>query len=345
MFPVHPSSTSARVEEPTGKTKALQGSKVSKSENYCARPTRARATPSPSSACAHTAWADALCCFPSPTRWAAAQTWARRALLGLTPPDPTRSLCPGTQVLKCLLLTRGSGSPPWKASSMNSVSAPCPPPPRWAVPCPSRGQSCQPIRPTLQRGRAKGLPPGIGGQAGTPSLVPLHVPLARPGPSPCTTGPLASIVFAHLPGNPFPGQAPDLPSRDHGCTEGAVLEEAPGHQAGSLPRPAHPSDSGQRLATSGAQWAQEPGPPMLPRSFPTRTPCTGHSALSLMTLEAAPPNPLPHPTERVQGSREELAGQGQGRGARGPSPGTHPACFSYLGLRLDMDGPERALGR
>lgn len=184
MFPAHPSSTSARVEEPTGKTKALRGSKVSKSENYCARPTRARATPSPSSACAHTAWADALCCFPSPTRWAAAQTWARRALLGLTPPDPTRSLCPGTQVLKCLLLTRGSGSPPWKASSMNSVSAPCPPPPRWAVPCPSRGQSCQPIRPTLQRGRAKGLPPGIGGQAGTPSLETFPGASARPtGPT------------------------------------------------------------------------------------------------------------------------------------------------------------------
>lgn len=57
----------------------------------------------------------------------------------------------------------------------------------------------------------------------------------------------------------------------------------------------------------------------------------------------------PTPASNLARSRcleDSLAGAGAWRGGTcGPRLGTRPACFSYLGLRLDMDGPDRAPGR
>lgn len=177
-----------------------------------------------------------LCCFP-PARQGGQLSRPGPAEPSCASPYPTRSLCPGTQVLKCPLADKRKWVSPMESQLHELGFGPMPP---------SSAMGRALMRPVLSthqinpsEGQSKGAPTGNRGPGGHPFPGDPGCLCTSHWPSPCTTGPLVSIVFAHLPGNPFPGQAmdapppppgqaPDLPSRDHGCTEGSCPGGGPG---------------------------------------------------------------------------------------------------------------------
>lgn len=210
-------------------------------------------------------------------------------------------------------------------------------------------------------GRAKGLPPGIGGQAGAPSLE-------TQGASASPTGPARAQPLHHKASScprvhslcppaweplPWPGTGfPPPPSRPltwlpetTAALSGAVLGGGPGATRPKVCLTQRiPQTQANSLAVGGTggprslRWA--------PRNCPDKN--TLHGVDSALSCDPGGCTAQPTPASNLAGSRglgKSSLGWGQGGGVHGPSPGTHPACFSYLGLRLDMDGPDRALGR